>query len=243
MTRAIIFTLLLSATLQAQAELDLASWDLLLERAVVDGQVDYRQWRANPGFDALVEQIATTDTSGMSSNETLVFYINAYNILAARGILDGSSPSSLWGRYTYFKRDKYTVAGSVINLHQLEHQLIRPIGDARIHFAIVCASKSCPVLRDEAYTLAGLEQQLDDAARTFINDPRRNHFEIDRKKADISPIFDWFNEDFEADAGSIEDYLAMYIEDQAVASLLTRKLLTVDFLAYDWSLNGVKDSD
>ena len=240
MIRALFFTLLLCATLPAQAALDLVTWGALLGRAVSDGQVDYRQWRDNSSFDALVEQVATTDISGMSREETLVFYINAYNILAARGILDGSAPSSLWGRYTYFKRDKYTVAGGVINLHELEHQLIRPLGESRIHFAIVCASQSCPVLRDEAYTLARLDQQLDDAARIFINDPRRNRFEIDSKRAEISSIFDWFEEDFDADAGSVQGYLARYIEDQAIARLLSREQLTVNFLDYDWSLNGVK---
>lgn len=240
MTRALFFTLLLCATLPAQAALDLVTWGALLGHAVSEGQVDYRQWRDNSSFDALVEQIATTDISGMSREEALVFYINAYNILAARGILDGSSPSSLWGRYTYFKRDKYTVAGRVINLHELEHQLIRPLGESRIHFAIVCASQSCPVLRDEAYTRARLDQQLDDAARLFINDPRRNRFEIDSKKAEISSIFDWFEEDFDADVGSVQGYLAKYIEDQAIARLLSRKQFTVNFLDYDWSLNGVK---
>ena len=240
MTRALFLTLLLCATLPAQAALDLVTWGALLGRAVSDGQVDYRQWRDNSSFDALVEQVATTDISGMSREETLVFYINAYNILAARGILDGSAPSSLWGRYTYFKRDKYTVAGGVINLHELEHQLIRPLGESRIHFAIVCASQSCPVLRDEAYTLARLDQQLDDAARIFINDSRRNRFEIDSRKAEISSIFDWFEEDFDADAGSVQGYLARYIEDQAIARLLSREQLTVNFLDYDWSLNGVK---
>lgn len=240
MTRALFLTLLLCATPPAQAALDLVSWGALLGPAVSDGQVDYRQWRDNPSFDALVDQVATTDITGMSREEVLVFYINAYNILAARGILDGSAPSSILRRYTYFKRDKYTVAGRVINLDELEHQLIRPLGESRTHFAVVCASQSCPVLRDEAYTLAKLDQQLDDAARVFINDTRRNRFETDSKKAEVSRIFDWFEEDFDADAGSVQVYLARYIEDQAIARLLSRKQFTVNYLDYDWSLNGVK---
>jgi hypothetical protein len=95
-------------------------------------------------------------------------------------------------------------------------------------------------LRDEAYTLAKLDQQLDDAARVFINDTRRNRFETDSNKAEISRIFDWFEEDFDADAGSVQVYLARYIEDQAIARLLSRQQFTVHYLDYDWSLNGVK---
>jgi hypothetical protein len=240
MTRTILLLLLLASASPSQASLDLAAWDQLLEDAVAEGRVDYRQWRDNPRFDALVEQIADADVSGMNREEALVFYINAYNILAARGILDGSSPSSLLGRYTYFKRDKYTVAGAKINLHALEHELIRPLGEARIHFAIVCASASCPVLRNEAYTLEKLEQQLNDATRTFINDPGRNRFDATDEEARISRIFDWFEEDFDADAGSLQRYLARYVQDQDVAELLSAEKMKVKFLKYEWNLNGVK---
>ena len=160
MNRLVLILLLHMAAMSSQASLDLTSWDEMLASAVTEGQVDYRQWRDNPRFDALVNQIAEADVAGMSREEALVFYINAYNILAARGILDGSSPSSLLGRYVYFKRDKYTVAGESVNLYDLEHELIRPLGEARIHFAIVCASASCPILRNEAYTL---EKQLPSA--------------------------------------------------------------------------------
>ena len=238
--RAFLIFLLFSAAVPSQASLDLAAWDELLGAAVVDGEVDYRQWRDNPRFDALVKQIADTDVSGLSREELLVFYINAYNIIAARGILDGSSPSSLLGRYTYFKRDKYIVAGDKINLHALEHELIRPLGEARIHFAIVCASASCPVLRNEAYTLEKLDQQLDDATRTFINDPSRNRFDASDKQANISKIFDWFEEDFDADAGSVQRYLAGYVDDQQAAELLSAESMRVEFLKYSWDLNGVK---
>ena len=155
-----LLTLALALTpTAARAELDSTGWSKLLGEAVIDGYVDYRQWADNPRFDALVEQIAATDTSGMSREGKLVFYINAYNILAARGILDGSSPSGLIGRHVYFKRDKYRIAGERISLHQLEHEWIRPLGEPRIHFAIVCASASCPILQNQAYTLENLDAQ------------------------------------------------------------------------------------
>ena len=227
-------------SLPAQAQLNLDTWDSLLGAAVSNGFVDYRQWRDNSDFDALVQQVATTDTDSMSREELLVIYINAYNILAARGILDGSSPSSLLGRYVYFKRDKYTVAGQRINLYDLEHELIRPLGEARIHFAIVCASHSCPILRDEAYRLQHLDAQLDDAARGFINDPERNRFDPAGAVAELSRIFDWFEEDFVAASGSVQSYLADYVEQQNLQQQLRAGGMKIRHLDYDWRLNGVK---
>jgi Protein of unknown function, DUF547 len=222
----------------AAAELDLKTWTALLAEAVTDGEVDYTQWERNPDFDALVEQIGTTDTNGMNRQQKLVFFINAYNILAARGILDGSSPGSLLGRYVYFKRDKYLVAGESITLHALEHELIRPLKEPRIHFAIVCASQSCPILQREAYTLKQLDQQLEAAARNFINDQKHNQFNATTRRAELSSIFKWFEEDFAEVAGSLQAYLAPMVDNENVSELLEQQALKISYLRYDWSLNG-----
>lgn len=232
-----LLLLILCMPASALAQLDLNTWDALLKEAVNNGHVEYRQWADSPRFDTLVQQIATTDVSGMTRDEKLVFYINAYNILAARGILDGSSPGSLLGRYVYFKRDKYSVAGDRISLHALEHERIRPLGEPRIHFAIVCASKSCPILQSHAYTLEGLEKQLDAAARQFINDVERNRFDVEQGRADLSSIFKWFEEDFIDAAGSLQAYLAPYVDGEA-AALLRDGAFSVKYLDYDWTLNG-----
>ncbi len=222
---------------RAMAQLDLDSWDALLKEAVHSGHVQYGQWAGNPRFDALVQQVANTDIGDMSNDAKLVFYINAYNILAASGILDGSSPDSLLGRYVYFKRDTYTVAGDRISLYALEHERIRPLGEPRIHFAIVCASKSCPVLQSRAYRLESLEAQLDDAAREFINDVRRNRFDVDARRAELSSIFKWFEEDFIDAAGTLQAYLAPYVDGET-AALLGDGAFSVQYLDYDWTLNG-----
>ena len=229
--------MLLLAPLSARAELDLA-WDQLLKAAVNQGQVDYAQWRDNRRFDALTDQVAATVTDGMDRQQKLAFYINAYNILAARGILDGRSPDGVLGRYLYFKRDTYTVAGSQISLHQLEHEWIRPLKEPRIHFAIVCASQSCPILQEEAYTAERLNEQLDAATRGFVNDTERNRFDPAASRAELSSIFKWFAEDFEQAAGSVQAYLAPLVADAEVAKLLDSGELTIRYLSYDWSLNG-----
>ena len=220
------------------AELDTASWSALLGNAVNEGFVDYGQWIDNADFDALVDQVAVADASKMTREEKLVFYINSYNILAAQGIQNGSSPSSLLGRYVYFKRDKYQVAGDVISLHELEHERIRPLNEPRIHFAIVCASVSCPILQSQAYTVERLNAQLDAAATGFINDNERNRFYPERGEAELSSIFKWFKEDFVDAAGSLQAYIAPYVARQDSASLLEQGDFEVDYLPYDWDLNG-----
>ena len=234
----LIFCLLALLAASARAELDLTSWNRLLGEAVRNGYVDYGLWVDNPRFDALVDQIANADTSAMSRNEKLVFYINAYNVLAAKGIIDGKSPSSLLGRYGYFKRDKYLVAGQPITLYHLEHDLILPLEEPRIHFAIVCASASCPILRSEAYTLERLDAQLEAAAMGFINDPERNTYDVATKKMVVSSIFKWFRADFDKAAGSLQAYLAPYVQDPEVAAVLRAEGFKTKYQKYDWSLNG-----
>ncbi len=224
----------------ATAQLDITTWNALLATAVTDGEVDYTQWEQNLSFDSLVEQIGSTDTGEMNRQQQLVFFINAYNILAARGILDGSSPSSLLGRYVYFKRDKYLVAGKRITLHTLEHELMRPLKEPRIHFAIVCASQSCPILQREAYTLKQLDRQLEAAAVNFINDREHNQFNATSRRAELSSIFEWFEEDFVEDAGSLQAYLAPMIENEKVADLLEQEAFKISYRKYDWSLNGTR---
>ncbi|MEH6588937.1 MAG: DUF547 domain-containing protein [Halioglobus sp.] len=233
----LLFMLLTPPT--ALAELDTASWTRLLGTAVTNGHVNYTLWENNREFNALVDQIATTQIKSMDRDHQLAFYINAYNILAAQGILDGSSPDSLLGRYLYFKRDKYTVAGQRITLYQLEHERIRTLKEPRIHFAIVCASQSCPILRNEAYTPPNLDQQLDTAARDFINNPERNRFDIDSNHATLSSIFKWFEEDFVASAGSLQAYLAPLVTSPEVADLLRKEAFDISYGEYDWNLNGM----
>ena len=238
MFRMLLVVTILLVGAPAQAGVDLKAWDRLLRQAVSDGVVSYAHFRDNTNFDQLVAQVGSADTQTMNRDDKLVFYINAYNILAVRGILDGGSPSSLFGRYRYFKRDEYLVAGDEITLYGLEHELIRPLGEARIHFAIVCASQSCPILRSEAYTLDRLDQQLELAALEFINDTRRNRFDTKKGIATISSIFDWFEEDFAGAKGSLQGYLAAYVSDPAVAAMLRDGEFRIKHQKYDWRLNG-----
>ncbi len=223
--------------------IDWSLWDTLLRHHVVDGRVDYDAIRNDPGFATTVERIATADLAGHDRADLLAFYINAYNVLAVRGILDGRSPRSSLGKLRFFYRDSYTIAGEQLSLNRLEHDRIRPLEEPRIHFAIVCASASCPPLRSEAYAADSLDRQLDDNARRFLNDTSKNRVDLDAGVAHLSKIFKWFREDFEAVAGSVQSYVADFIDDPRSAQALRDGSLDVRYLDYDWSLNGTYQSE
>ncbi|MBL8200298.1 MAG: DUF547 domain-containing protein [Chromatiales bacterium] len=233
--------LLCLACLPAMASLpDTEDLDAVLMRNVQNGFVDYDGIRADPAFGRYLTGLATTAEGDLDSPDVrLAFLINAYNALAIRGILDGYSPSSWFGRRTYFKGRGYDLLGGKTTLDRLEHGRIVPLGEPRVHFAIVCASLSCPRLASRAYDPATLDAQLEAAARSFANDPTRNRYDLKRRIAFLSSIFDWYQADFVRAAGSAQKYLARYVSDPAAARLLAQDGFDVRFVDYDWDLNGV----
>jgi len=222
------------------AVIDWSHWDAILRSHVIDGEVAYDAIAVDEEFAAIVTGIATADLEGSSPESVLAFYINAYNVLAVQAILNDRSPSTNLGKLRFFYRDKYTVAGEKMSLHALEKGRIRSLGEPRIHFAIVCASASCPPLLAEAYLPHRLDAQLENNARQFINDPVKNRFDIENHTASVSRIFKWFAEDFdfETAAGDVQSFLARYVDDDKVAETLREGKLKLRFLDYDWSLNG-----
>jgi len=226
-----------SASAQSVSEHQL--FNSALMDSVHDGRVNYPAIAGDPDFSAYIDYLANADINSLTNKqEQLAFWINAYNALAIKGILDGKSPSTFFGRIGYFKNAEYNVGGKSINLYDLERDVIIPLGEPRIHFAIVCASHSCPRLRSEAYTAKRLEAQLEANTRLFINDPDRNRFDRERKVAELSKIFDWFPEDFEKPAGSVLNYVADYVEDPELAAELRNGEYKLKFLKYNWNLNG-----
>ncbi len=236
--RVILLCLLGASATTALPNID--DLDAVLLRNVRNGFVDYDGIRADPAFDRFVMGLASAASTDLATPETrLAFLINAYNALAVRGIVDGYSPSSRFGRYIYFKRRKYELLGSTTTLEGLEHGQILPLADPRVHFAIVCASISCPRLANHAYTPGELDAQLEAAARSFANDGARNRYDVKRKIAFLSSIFNWYDADFARDAGSVQKYLSRYVSDPAAAELLASDGFEIRFLDYDWELNGV----
>ncbi len=209
----------------------------VLSGSVNNGQVDYKAIKNNPKYFSYLENLK--EMRGFESkNEELAYWINAYNALVIQGILNGGSPSSFFSRMSFFKKDKYQVNGRNISLFDIEHEILLPLGEPRVHFAINCASSSCPKLTRQAYSAEHLDEELIQAAKSFINDTMRNHFDDSMKIASISKIFDWFKSDFTDHSGTIDKYISQYVNDQNVADGLREGKYQLKYLKYDWSLNG-----
>jgi len=218
---------------------DYSGWDGLLRDHVRDGAVDYPALSRDPRLEAFVQDVHRSRfTRDTTREQRLAFLINGYNALVIHAVLRGGSPASLGGRYAFFMRTLHPIAAESITLYDLENKRIRSYDEPRIHFALVCASASCPKLRSEAYTPERLEGQLLSATKRFVNDPKRNRFDAASRRADVSKIFKWYEEDFTVAHGSLQAYLSRYVDDADVAAGLAAGRWKLRFLSYDWSLNG-----
>lgn len=214
----------------------------LLSKYVKDGVVNYQGFKDEEyKLDAYLKVLERTDTTKLSRNEQLAFYINTYNATTIKFILSAyPNIKSIWdlgGRFFNKPFDKKIVRieGKTISLDDLEHGIIRPrFKEPRVHFAVNCASKSCPPLMSKPYQGSTLDQQLTAATRAFLNDPEKNY--LDGKKLYVSKIFKWFKEDFN------DDVVGFFIRfaDEALKKKLVenRAEIKVKYLDYDWSLNG-----
>jgi hypothetical protein len=220
---------------------DHSPFDVLLKRYVDEkGMVDYRAWKARDvaALDAYLESISETDPDDLASREeTMAFWINAYNALTIRGIIEFYPVKSIKDKVSrllgYDIWDDYTipVGGKERSLNEMEHQILRKMGEPRIHFALVCASIGCPRLRTEAYRGADLERQLEDQARAFLNDPGRTRIDVGKKEAHLSQIFKWFAQDFGGSDEAILEFVARYRPE------VKEGAFDVEYLDYDWALN------
>ncbi len=222
------------------------SFNLVLQRFVNElGQVDYSALKKDPhDLDLYYQLVAAYSPDSHpdmfpTDNHKLAYWINAYNAFAIQGILQGYSPSSLFGRFGFFLSNNFNLGGAEIDLYDLEHKILIPQKEPRIHFAINCASVSCPALRSQAYVATDLDRQLEDSARRFINDPSRNRFDRKNKIAYLSRIFDWFEDDFSRHSGSVLAYVAHYVDNAELAQELSNRDYTIEYLEYDWNLNGI----
>lgn len=225
----------------APSEFSHALFEQVLKDHVKDGVVDYPAIQTDDRLAAYLAQLERVAPDTFATrNEQLSFWINAYNAFAIKGILDHYSPMTYVGRYRYFIGRKYRVGGATINLYDLERQvLIKQFQEPLIHFAIVCASSSCPKLQPWTYEPDLLERQLNHAARAFINDPTRNRFDRTKKVALLSMIFKWFDDDFTNAAGSVLSYVTRYVMDPELVQDLMQSEYRIEYLDYDWTLNGI----
>lgn len=217
--------------------IDHSIFDGILRGHVDAGVVHYAAIKSKAGASLrrYVRQLGQAQLDGASRAERLAFYLNAYNALVIAQVVDRwPNVTSVTKVPGFFKRTKQRVAGQLLTLDELENKLIRAqFHDARIHFALVCAARSCPPLPSRAYRAATIEKTLDRLARAFINSAAA--VVVRQGKPHISRLFEWYAEDFRRDGGTVGRYLARYHD--SLADVLA-KTTSFSYLDYDWRLNG-----
>jgi Protein of unknown function, DUF547 len=219
---------------------DFADYDALLREYVDEqGLVDYAGWKRSDEqtLRRVVRRMATLDPDAMSRFERKAYWINVYNAVTLQAILESYPLASIKDLVTDDSNvwDDYGFGPDDVSLNHIEHQLLRPMGDPRIHSGIVCASKGCPPLRPEAYVSDRLNEQLEDNCRVWINDDARG-VRIDGRTAYVSEIFNWFGDDFAPDRAGHLAWIVRYADEDR-ARVLSRADTQIEPLEWDWALN------
>ncbi|MGH9789134.1 MAG: DUF547 domain-containing protein [Candidatus Acidiferrales bacterium] len=244
----------LAAVARAQESFDYSSYARALERGVTsDGRVRYKELKESPeDLDAFVRQLAAISpenrpTLFSTPEAQIAYWINAYNAFVLHEVVKHYPVESVrdlkfgFG-LLFFKQKRFVAGGKRYSLDDIEHGILRKrFRDARIHFAVNCASASCPPLRREPYLPEQLDAQLEDATLNFIQ--RRENVWMRGDVLFLSAIFDWYKEDFTRTAAAkangrptVVDYVARYLPAET-AERVRRENPRVEFYNYDWTLN------
>jgi len=209
---------------------DHALWNELLKKHVSStGKVNYKGFKAdkvklNKYLGALQ---AKMPTSSWNRNEKLAYWINVYNAYTIKLIVDNYPLSSIMKIEKAWDKKFIKLGGKFYSLGDVENNILRKMGESRIHFAINCASVSCPKLLNEAYTAEKLSTQLRLVTKLFFADRTKN--QITENSVKISKIFEWYAKDFSN--GDIIAYINKYSGKKVSSSA------KISYLEYNWNLN------
>lgn len=220
----------------AMAQASTTNYSSLLQKHVTStGKVNYKTLKTDISKlnTFLSELKENAPKSSWSKNEIKAYWINAYNAFTLKLMLNNYPVKSItdikYGDKNAWDYTWINIGGEKLSLNDIEHKKLRAkYKDARIHFAVNCASYSCPILLNTAYTAKNLETQLNAQAKKFINDSSRNKISAD--KVQISEIFKWYKDDFTT-SGSIIDYLNKY------STVKIKSTASVTYLNYNWNIN------
>jgi uncharacterized protein DUF547 len=224
------------------------AWDELLHRYVdADGFVDYAGWKQSAEDSRRLEDYLAAlsradEITDATVEQRLAFWINAYNAVSVRGILREYPTSSIqnhvahvWG-YNIWRDLKLIVGDRRYSLGEIEHAVLRKMNEPRIHFAIVCASRGCPRLLNEAYSAERLEEQLSRNTFAFFADSTKCSVDAAQNELQLSPILNWFAADFGTSTPAVLQRIADWLPESAQV-IARSKDVRVKYFDYDWSLN------
>ncbi|MFQ5902341.1 MAG: DUF547 domain-containing protein [Candidatus Binatia bacterium] len=253
-------------SVEAGSRVDYDAYRKMLARFVRDGWVDYRSLkRDREKLDGYVKSLSEIDRSAYETwgdKEKVAFWINAYNGLTLKIVLDNYPIKSSVRLSSFFYPSNsirqipgawdqitHPIMGRLLTLDQIEHEILRKqFNEPRIHFALVCASRSCAPLRSEPYVGEKLIEQLDDQVKVFLRDSKKNRFDREERVLYLSKIFQWFGDDFVRRFGNngfpnhgkkiraVLSFISHYLSPKE-REFLAWPDLRIEYLPYDWSLN------
>ncbi len=225
-----------SQTNKVSAKIIHNNWDLLLKKHVdFTGSVNYKSFLNDAGkvSNYLVYLSQHAPREDWITSEKIAYYINLYNAATIHLILKNYPLNSIKDLENPWKKPFIKLGDSMVSLNSIEHEYLRNFNEPRIHFAINCASISCPKLLNEAFTAQNLEEQLEEATYQFINS---EHNLITEEAVSLSKIFKWYKKDFtKTQKQSLQDYIKRY------STVIISPKATIQFMEYDWGLNDTSN--
>lgn len=223
---------LTSTTANSAENVDHSAWDALLKKHVnAAGMVDYEDFQKDRAkLDAYLKKLSSYNPSDdWSVQELLAYYINLYNAYTVELILNNYPVKSIKDIDGAWTKAIVPVGNRELSLGGIENGVLRKMNESRIHFAINCASMSCPKLLNEAYTAGKINEQLDKVTKEFVNSDKND---ITASNPKVSSIFDWYKSDFITDkTPTVIDYINQYSKTKI------NKGATLTYKNYDWNLN------
>ena len=210
---------------------DHKQWNDLLQKHVSNnGNVDYKGFKKDQeALDSYLDVLSKNlPKKSWSKDAVLAYWINTYNAFTVKLILDNYPLKSIKKIDSPWDAAFINLGNKKYSLGEIEHKILRKMSEPRIHFAINCASYSCPNLSNEAYSEENIQTQLEKAAKSFINDKTKNS--ITANNIEISSIFDWFTGDFKK-KGTLIEFLNKY------SSVKINAKAKISFKEYNWNLN------
>ncbi|QQE12233.1 DUF547 domain-containing protein [Planctomycetota bacterium] len=226
----------------------LAIYDKLLKKNVDDdGWVDYaKMFEQREQLRDYINSLRNIDLSKLGRDDQLATLINAYNAFTLELIIEYWDNGKLTSIFEIPEKrrwddDRWQIGNKTYSLNELEHKTIRPMfKEPRIHFALVCAAYSCPILRNEVYRGDWLEKQLQQQTEYVLNHDRWYDYDPVNNVVSLTQLFNWYKVDFEKNSQDVFDFVAKYRPEIAEA-LENGRRPKVEWIEYDWRLNDVRN--
>lgn len=223
----------IAANAKSTVKIDHSQWNKLLKKHVSEqGFVDYSGFNKDVvALDSYLNFLSKNEpTQAWSAQEMLAYYINLYNAGTVKLIVENYPVKSIKDISRPWGKNRISVGDKMISLDEIEHGILRKMNEPRIHFALNCASISCPKLLNEAFTSDKIKEQLERVTKGFINSDKNK---ISASNAEISSLFDWYKKDFKVNGKT--DVIA-FINRYSIVKI--NPDAKISYMKYDWGLNG-----